>query len=548
MLAQLSLWLETARKDRKLSDLSDRLKAADSLASDWSVLFPGVTFDAVIGNPPYVRMELFKNQKPHLKKRFPEVHEERADLYCYFFQLSLELLREGGRYGIIVSNKWVRAKYGTPLRAYLKSKLRLEKLLDFGELPVFESAAVMPLILVGEKQCAGQDDDLRFSQIEVLPVSDLELESIELQHGIPVPPDQLNEESWLLVDQVKRAVFDSRKTQGVPLREYLGTTPICLGVKSGLTKAFHLSQDQRDEFVAKNPEVKEILMPLVIGDEVRRWAISQDESSYLIYTPKNRFTEEEFLDRFPVLAAHLAPFRSYPQANKRTGVTELAGLDHRGTTQNWFELQQAQEAYEQYFGHQKLLWPETAMESRWAIEANGDPKTPNNKCFFIPGADYHLLGVFNSPSVWSMLSDTATTIGSPSQGGRLELREHIVGKLLIPPFSQDVADLAKRLSEYATSLESHRRIFTRFLRQDAPWCCPTLGLKLEAFWTLDEKTVLSEALKRRDKTKKHKDPTAGERAYLISSWREAREPILDLKDKLQKLETELEKAVEASWS
>lgn len=67
LLAQLSLWLESATPGRKLSDLNDRIRVANSLNADWHQLFPDVAaFDAVIGNPPYVRMELFKDQKPPL--------------------------------------------------------------------------------------------------------------------------------------------------------------------------------------------------------------------------------------------------------------------------------------------------------------------------------------------------------------------------------------------------------------------------------------------------------------------------------------------------
>ncbi len=542
MLAQLSLWLGTVRKDRKLSDLSDRLKTADSLASNWDDLFPGVAFDAVIGNPPYVRMELFKDQKEGLKNRFAAVHEERADLYCYFFQLSLELLKEGGRYGIIVSNKWLRAKYGAPSRAYLKSNLRLERLLDFGELPVFEAAAVMPVILVGEKQPAGQDNALRFTQITELPGSDLELETLEARHAVSVLPAQLSEEAWLLVSEARGAAFASRKSKGLSLREYLGETPICWGIKTGLNDAFWINQDQRDAITARNPEAGQLLKPLAIGDEVRRWAIRQDEPRFLIYTPKNRYTEEAFRDRFPAVAAHMEPFRSFKKFNKRTGEMEDVGLDHRATKQAWFELQQAQEAYEPFFGSEKLLWPDMAMEPRFSMDSSNFQA---DTTFSIPKADYFLLGVLNSRYAWQAISTIAASLGDPSQGGRIRLKRYAIEQLNIPPHSQDVAGLAKRLSGLATTFEAHRHAFTRFLRRDAPWRCAPLGEGLEHFWTLDETTLLAEALKRQGR--KQKDATMGDRAYLIQAWRETREPMLELHAQIQKLEAELDRAVDAAW-
>lgn len=537
LLAHLSLWLESATPGRKLANLGEQIRVANSLTADWSELFPGVeAFDAVIGNPPYVRMELFKDQKPHLRAAFPDVHQERADLYCYFFQLSGRLLREGGRYGIIVSNKWLRAQYGQPSRAFLKSRFQLDRLLDFGELPVFEDAAVMPHILLARRKEGGTDQPLRFAQISRLPQSDADLESMDAAQGHPVLADQLGEDAWLLVDEARGAAFAARKQRGVSLREYLGGTPICWGIKTGLNEAFWLDQAQRDALIAKHPDAKEILKPLVIGDEVRRWTLRQDEPRFLIYTPKNRYTEAEFMDRFPAVAQHLEPFRSF-QKNGKT-----VGLDHRATKQAWFELQQAQEAYEPFFAGDKLVWPDVAMEPRWTFD---EGSFTANTIYFSPGRDLFLLGALNNRRAWQSLSSMSSSLGDPGDGGRLRLFGNTLESLLIPQPSQKVAALTGHLLEHATHLEHHRRPFLRFLRQDAPWQLATIGENLEFFWDLDETTALAEALKRRNK--KLKEPTLADRDFLKRAWREAREPILDFRGKIAALETELDAAVDAAW-
>lgn len=532
MLAQLSLWLETAEKGRKLSDLSDRIKAANALTADWNTLFPGTKFDAVIGNPPYVRMELFKELKAHLKIRFKEVHEERADLYCYFFQLSFELLKEGGRYGVIVSNKWLKAKYGAPSRAYLKAHAQIEGLTDFGELPVFEDAAVMPLIVIAEKRAGGTTAPLRFAQVASLPDTDHGLDELEAAHAQAVPAAQLGAETWLLVDEAQGAVFARRAAKGVTLREYLGETPICWGIKTGLNEAFWISEAQRNAMVAADPEAKALLKPLVIGDEVRRWAIQQDAPRFLIYTPKNRYQPDEFPDRFPSVAKHLDAFR--------------AKLDARATKQQWFELQQAQEAYESYFGGPKILWPDMAMESRWCMNTGF---TCANTCYFVPLEDAFLLSVMNSKQAWSALAGISNSFGNPDDGGRLRLFGNTLESLLIPepePKSKvAISEFGKRLEAHASDLESHRRAFLSVLRA-APWACAPLGAKLERFWELEADALLAEALKRRDKSSK-KDPTLAQREELKRLWREASEPMRELAHQIAKLEAELETAVEAAW-
>ncbi len=541
MLAQLSLWLETAEKGRKLSDLSDRIKTANSLTADWNGLFPGTRFDAVIGNPPYVRMELFKDLKPHLKTRFPEVHEERADLYCYFFQLSFELLKEGGRYGVIVSNKWLKAKYGAPSRAYLKAQAQLEAILDFGELPVFEDAGVMPLIVTGEKRSGGTVLPLRFAQIPALPDTDHGLDDLETQHAHEVPASQLGPEAWLLVDAAQGLVFARRAAKGVTLREYLGDTPICWGIKTGLNDAFWINEGQRDTLVATNPEAKLLLKPLVIGDDVRRWAVQQDSSRYLIYTPKGRYSETEFLDRFPAVAKHLAPFRSYPGKKGK-----IVGLDHRATKQQWFELQQAQEAYHSFFEGQQILWPFFAMSPRFMF-CRGI--YPNNNCYSIPSKDQWLVAFLNSKLCWLQIIMIGASLGNAEDGGRMLLYENLMERIVIPQLDENsqsaLTEFSTNLHELSIIQESSRRAFTSVLRT-APWRCATLGARLERFWELDADTLLAEALKRREKGQK-KDPTMAQREELKRLWREASEPMRELAHTIANLEADLERAVEAAW-
>jgi len=536
LLAQLSLWLESATPGRKLANLGDQIRVANSLTADWRQLFPGVeAFDAVIGNPPYVRMELFKDQKPHLRTAFPDVHQERADLYCYFFQLSAGLLKEGGRYGIIVSNKWLRAQYGQPSRAYLKARFQLDHLLDFGELPVFKDATTYPMILLATKCDGGTTAPPRFAQIPSLPHTDDELETLDGARGLAVPAPQLSEDAWLLVDEAKGAAFASRKRKGITLREYLGETPICWGIKTGLNEAFWLTQNERDALVAKNPEATQVLKPLVIGDEVRRWALRQDEPRFLIYTPKNRYTEAEFHDRFPAVAKHLKPFRSFEKNGK------TVGLDHRATKQAWFELQQAQEAYERFMDGPVIAWPDMAVTPRFAGITQ---HLLANTVYFFPHEDDAVLAFLNSGLLLSHIQHVASQI----QGQTNRFQAQFIETFLIPtpsPIWEEIRQAARDLQNKHVELESPRRSFLQFLRQDAPWQLATVGEKLDAFWELDEATALAEALKRRNK--KLKEPTLGDRDFLKRAWRKAREPLLDLRGKIATLETELDAAVDAAW-
>jgi len=121
---------------------------------DWHTEFKQIMqsggFDAVIGNPPYVRMEEFKPLKTYLANAY-ECHDERSDLYAYVMERSHRLLKAGGIFGMIVSNKFVRAKYGRPLRASLTKLACPIDIVDFAGLPVFVGATVRTLIYIAQR-------------------------------------------------------------------------------------------------------------------------------------------------------------------------------------------------------------------------------------------------------------------------------------------------------------------------------------------------------------------------------------------------------------
>ncbi len=115
-------------------------------AFDWKEAFPEVFaaggFDVVIGNPPYVRQEGLGAFKEYFQAHY-QVYHGMADLYAYFIERGVGLLKQRGLFGYIVANKWMRANYGAPLREWLK-RYHIEEITDFGDLPVFEHATTYP--------------------------------------------------------------------------------------------------------------------------------------------------------------------------------------------------------------------------------------------------------------------------------------------------------------------------------------------------------------------------------------------------------------------
>jgi hypothetical protein len=100
----------------------------------------GAGFDAVVGNPPYVRQEALKQDKDWYQQAFANTYNAANDLYVFFIEREIEHLRPNGLVGLIVADKWLRADYGRKLRKYLTKAAPPVSLVDFGHSPIFHDA------------------------------------------------------------------------------------------------------------------------------------------------------------------------------------------------------------------------------------------------------------------------------------------------------------------------------------------------------------------------------------------------------------------------
>jgi adenine-specific DNA methylase len=159
-IAKLSLWLRTAERGRKLSDLSANIKCGNSLIDDpevagdkafsWEDEFPEIMgnggFDAVIGNPPYIRSENLLNiQKEYFNNTYESAFKQ-YDIYLLFYEKSIQLIKQNGLLFFITPNKFLLADYGLKFREYVLKKFNIFQIVDVSMLNVFPDASVYPVI------------------------------------------------------------------------------------------------------------------------------------------------------------------------------------------------------------------------------------------------------------------------------------------------------------------------------------------------------------------------------------------------------------------
>jgi methylase of polypeptide subunit release factors len=140
---------------------------------DWRSAFPHVFlqggFDAVIGNPPYIRIQGLQGTSAQdvefYKKHYKAASKGNYDIYVVFVEKGLSLLNEKGRLGYILPHKFFNAQYGEPLRGLIAHGKHLAKVVHFGDQQVFESATTYTCLLFLDK--AGHDE-FEFERVKEL--------------------------------------------------------------------------------------------------------------------------------------------------------------------------------------------------------------------------------------------------------------------------------------------------------------------------------------------------------------------------------------------
>jgi hypothetical protein len=383
-------------------------------------------FDVVIGNPPYVRQKTHTTLSKDEKKQF-ETYRGNADLYVYFVERGMELLREEGIFCYIVSNKWMRTGYGKPLRKWLKRQ-NLVELIDFKDLPVFQGTIAYPCILRMRRE--ESDTEFRALEVEALDYDDLSVYVKE--NAFDIEYRFLHEKGWTLVDEESQSLLSTLEEWGESLGDYLDGK-IHFGIKTGLNKAFIISPEKREELIQHDPDSEERIRVYPKGKDLKGPYVPIPEQRYLIFFP-NGWTNSHapgdrdewtwLQDQFPAITDHLAPFEE--RARQRGDQGEY-----------WWELRAC--SYYNQFEQPKILYPTLADQGAFTLDDKG--VLADQTCYFIPSADKYLLGVLNSTLLFFYFSNIAVE----RQNGFYQYITHYVERFPIYEIDEsDPDDVAAR--------------------------------------------------------------------------------------------------------
>ncbi|MDR3222298.1 MAG: Eco57I restriction-modification methylase domain-containing protein [Methanobrevibacter sp.] len=391
-----SLIKSTLKHEGKILDIEEIKKTNSKPFFIWELYFfevfqrknPG--FDIVIGNPPYVRQEKIKKFKPYFKEHYT-TYTGVTDLYGYFFEKGLNILKERGNLGFISSNKYTRANYGKKLREFLLN-YNIRNYNDYTGKKVFTGAAVDTSVIIINKSNPKTD---------ILVNDDFIMDQNRLGVG-----------SWSFESEEILNLKDKIMSKGTPLKE-IHDINIYRGISTGFNEAFILNQETQDDLIAKDSKNSEIIKPLLRGRDIRKWSIGY-QNLYIIFSRRGID-----IDKYPFIKEYLNGFKE-----KLTPKNKGEKIGRASGSYKWYELQNATDYYEE-FERPKIIWLETAKIQKFIIDT--DNYYLDKTCFFLPQNQkydiYYLLTLFNSKVLFFIMKSIFSSISHSISYSKISIEQ-----------------------------------------------------------------------------------------------------------------------------
>ena len=329
-------------------------------------------FDAVIGNPPYVRIQELGRDVAEYCRAHYETATGSFDAFVPFIERGINLLRPHGRLGFIVPNKFLKNAYGSRLRALLASQCLVEEIIDFGHAQVFE-ATNYTCIIVLERE---GDDDLGY--VSVGGCSD-EVHQVVATHafaaGERYRASELGEAPWILLPGDERQILETMRAVGSTLGDV--TDAIFTGLQTSADRIY-IVEDRgvrgscRVVATKAGAELElepDLLHPLASGSDVERYALRTLHSLLLFPYRRDkgemRLVSEEELQALPLTWEYLCANEA--ELRRR----EKGKMDHDG----WWAFGRTQSLG--LHDQPKLGVPRLCRHLRVAADLTGDVDLDN---------------------------------------------------------------------------------------------------------------------------------------------------------------------------
>jgi len=328
--------------ERALPDLGENIKCGNSLigpdfyegkqlslidaeeryrinAFDWAAEFPEIMqaggFDAVIGNPPYIRIQAMKEWAPieveFYKRCYAAASKGNYDIYVVFVERVLQLLNERGRMGFIMPHKFFQAKYGQSLRELISEGSHLSEVVHFGDQQVFAGASTYTCLLFLDK---ASNKHFHYINAHDLNAWRVNGEAVEGE----IPADKVTEKEWNFVVGPGAKLFERLGEMPVKLGDVV--TGMFVGQQTSADTIFLFKEYQREAGNAVDVWSKElgrwvkierdVLKPVVRSGNINRYLANPTALVLFPYKVKDcrarLYTPAEMQEQYPMAWSYLA--------------------------------------------------------------------------------------------------------------------------------------------------------------------------------------------------------------------------------------------------
>lgn len=392
-------------------------------------------FDAIIGNPPWVRAHnMPREDRIRYRERYTVFRAGawvegarganaghgfagQVDLAALFIERSTELLAQNGTMGLLLPSKLWRSLAGGGTRELILERTRIITIEDHAEAPDAFDAAVYPSILVASRTTCRYANDA--SPIEVGVHGGSTLSHFTLgPHGLPLDPSPGS--PWLLLPPDPRGSFDLLRRGGIPLFESIIGRPH-LGVKTGCNDAFVVNAGCTDTELTtgvrgtRRGEIEmRLLRPLVRGETLTQWRLTPNDERII-------WTHDKTGDPLRELPPHA---HSWLTRSRRT-------LERRTDSRSgrWWALFRTECAEST---SSRVVWADFGRAPRAAVLDAGDPTVPLNSCYSVPCPTLPDALAFSAILNSQIAAAWLSVLAEPARGGYHRYLGWTVARLPIP--------------------------------------------------------------------------------------------------------------------
>lgn len=405
------------------------------LHDDFLLAHLAAHFDFVVGNPPYVRQERIP---PALlgeyRRRFSTLYD-RADLYIPFFERSLDLLSENGTLGFICANRWLKNRYGGPLREKISRDFWLRYYMDTEGTDAFHADVIAyPAITVFQRRSrvAGARHVTRTVPANALTERPMdELANALLAESTASPWVQQIELTGsgiapLLLDDAEQLALMQHIERDLPTLEQAGCK-VGIGVATGCDEVYI---DALDDLPVESSRKLPLAMARDLVDGMLCWG---GKGVLNPFNDDGRLVE---LDDYPMLRSYL---RRHEGAIRRRNVAKR-------NPGGWFRT--IDRIHPHLQATPKLLVPDIKGEATFVLDEGHF--YPHHNLYYVTSQSWDLraLQTVLRSSVTLM---TVATYCTRMAGGFLRFQAQYLRKIRLPEWTKVDAAMRTRLIDVSAS-------------------------------------------------------------------------------------------------